>query len=168
MDSKDTTSDGRVQSLLGGRYLVLKRIEGGAQGDVFVARDKALFGRLVILKIGATHGTAALRQSQEAHALSRIRHPNVCQLLERNPEGFLVLEFAGEVSLERVLASRSFDVLDGVRWMEQIAAALGAGHAARVIHADVKPANVVLSHDMRVAKLVDFGLAVPAGEASAT
>ena len=120
----------------------------------------------------------------EATALRAIEHPNVVQLIDVltiDDDGAgveaLVFEYIEGETLESLLARQADHAkrVDGTTvaglsygfsWsvFEQLLAALHATHAAGRVHADVKPANLMLTLESRV-KLTDFGLARRIGAA---
>jgi predicted Ser/Thr protein kinase len=145
-------------------YRVEGRIGAGGMGVVYRAVD-TLLGRPVALKFIATDyaGDAQARERlmREARAASALDHPHigtVYQVGEHEGRAFIAMAFYdGETLLERI-ARGPLAVDDAEQIARQLAAALGAAHAAGVLHRDVKPANVMLARDGMV-KLLDFGVA---------
>jgi serine/threonine protein kinase len=151
-------------TLLAGRYELGSLLGHGGMGTVRDATDRRL-GRPVAVKILradlAEQAIARRRFETEAHAAARLTHPNVVMVFDSGEDDgipFLVMErlpgrtladelAAGPLSLERV-----GEVARG------ILAALAAAHAAGIIHRDIKPGNVLLTHDGNV-KVSDFGIA---------
>ena len=139
----------------------------GAFGVVHLAARRT-DGELFAIKIlefdelGAAERQACLR---EAQLLSRLRHPNVIGFVDAALEGgkmHIVMEHAGGGTLEKELAEaratgahiaedRLLDLL------VQLASALHYMHACRVVHRDVKPANIFLAAD-GTPKLADVGI----------
>ena len=155
-----------------GVYRIGTLLGAGQMGAVFAAVH-ALIGRPVAVKVLhrslAQHPVIARRFLNEARAASRLRHEGVVEVTDfgllRDARPFLVMErIAGEpleLRLERdgALLPRAALLL-----AREIAAALGAAHAAGVVHNDLKPANVMLlvgsTDEAPRLKLVDFGAAV--------
>ncbi len=149
-----------------GRHVVLERVGAGGMGVVYAAYDPDL-DRRVALKLlrdevlGSNDGDEARqRMVREAKALARLAHPNVVTVYEVSTwcgQVYLSLEFVEGLDLIRWLATpRSPEqILDVV---VQAGRGLAAAHAARLIHRDFKPANVLIGADGR-ARVADFGLA---------
>ena len=132
-------------------------------GAVYRARDTRL-SREVALKLVAERLTrdhsAVDRFVREAHAASRLNHPNIVtihEIGEAEVGQFIVMELVQGRTLREVVAERVGweSVVDLGR---QIAKALAAAHAAGIVHRDVKPENVMVRDDGYV-KVLDFGLA---------
>ena len=149
-----------------GRYRIEGRIGEGAMADVFRARDPDI-GRTVAIKVlkpqyrrDAELGARFVREARAAGALTHAGIATIYDVGEADGVPYIamelvdgrpldsVLETSGRMPYERVLAL-------GV----QLARALGYAHAQGVVHRDVKPSNILLSTDGRVAKLLDFGVA---------
>jgi serine/threonine-protein kinase len=149
-------------------------------GEVLRGFDERLRRPVALKRIGGgprdlqNDPGARARFWREARALAALDHPGVVRIHElgETADGalFLAMELVEGVSLQSVLAS-------GERWaperalalLVQAAEALGAAHAAGLVHRDVKPANLLLTPS-GVLKVVDFGLArrvgpVPPAEA---
>ncbi len=156
-----------------GRYQVVRVLGRGAMGLVYEGLDPRL-ERKVAIKVISTAALAdsELRASysarfiQEAQAVARLNHPHIVGLYdfgEENGVAYMVMELVRGEELAAYFDMTQdfhldFTLEDAVRMMCELLAALGYAHQHGVIHRDVKPANVMLSHDLRV-KLTDFGVA---------
>ena len=150
-----------------GPYRLMARIGTGGMGDVYKARDTRL-DRTVAIKVLpahlATDAQAHLRFEREARAVAALNHPNICTLYDvgRQDEiDFLVLEYLEGETLAERLKRGPLPVDRALEYAVQIASALDRAHRAGIIHRDLKPGNIMLAKG--VAKLLDFGLAKPAG-----
>ena len=149
-----------------GRYRVTSTIGAGAMGEVFAAVDDVL-GREVAVKTlkGSRNGLAARmlddRFRQEARAIAALSHPGVVQVFDLDLTAdppYLVMERVAGPSLKERLAEGPLPV-DELRALGiQIGRALAAAHAQKIIHRDVKPANI-LAAGPGTWKLADFGVA---------
>ncbi|MCA8921430.1 MAG: serine/threonine protein kinase, partial [Planctomycetes bacterium] len=140
------------------------RIEGelarGGMGVVYRARDAS--GQEVALKVLQSPSLHAQRRfAREAQALLQLDHPNLVRLRqvgEAQGRAFVAMDLVRGESLEKRLAERGpFAPVVAVRLAAQVARGLGHAHDRRLLHRDVKPANVLLDEAGR-ARLTDFGL----------
>ncbi len=153
-----------------GSYRVEYEFGAGGMGRVYAAVHMGT-GRPVALKVlrdpegaGTLAGRAGRRRLyREALALSRVRHPNVPQLVEvsqdRRVGPFVALERIDGVSLSEYRRRHEPSPGRILDLLLQVARALVACHRAGLVHRDVKPANILVEPTGR-AVLVDFGLAV--------
>ncbi len=133
--------------------------------DLKTRRDIAL--KTIRLEYRNNPETRA-RFRQEIRRMAFLDHPNVAtvyDLLEEGDTPWAVLEYIPGRSLKELLAERG-DLPPGevAALLDQIAAALDHVHGRNLVHLDVKPQNLLLTPDGTV-KLIDFGLAQPAGSA---
>ncbi|MFC5957747.1 serine/threonine-protein kinase [Streptomyces pratens] len=162
-----------TSKLIGGRFKPRERRDSGAMGDVWTAKDTKL-GRTVALKFLArrrltqqgaltefTEWTVRMFE-REGLAMARVNHPNVAHIYdigEHDGEFYIVMEYVEGRSLaEHLKTGPTLTLERTVRWTRQICEGLGAAHAAEVIHRDIKPDNIMITHKGDV-KIVDFGLA---------
>lgn len=167
---------GSPGTLVAGRYRIERALGEGSYGKVHLALDETGGGRVVLKSVnGATMGgkAAALLQ-READVLRALRHPNVISVhdvLRAHDETLVVMEYADGGSLADLLERRGrLGAAEAVRILDGLLAALEAAHANGIVHLDVKPENVLLTHEGRV-KLADFGVAraaLPGATALAT
>ncbi len=149
-----------------GEWEILSRLGEGGMGVVYRCRGPG--GAVAAAKV--LHGEHSRvveyvrRFRREADAASRFSHPNAVGILGSGVEGdlhYLLMEYAEGVDLETTIDERGgLPVLFVVDVGIQLAGALGAAHAAGIVHRDVKPSNVIVSADGTV-HLTDFGLARP-------
>ncbi len=152
-------------------YRVERRLGGGATGEVWAGRDEAT-GEPVALKRLRPGGAEPDREQlrSEAALLAAFQHPNVVRLrgvLGSSDGLVLVLDLAPGGSLAQLLTQRG-RLRSGqvVGLVTPVAKALGAAHAAGLVHGDVSPGNVLLNADGRPL-LADLGTARLAGDGAA-
>ncbi len=145
-------------------YRVVSRLGAGGMGEVYLAEDVRL-GRRVALKVLSpglvTNADQIRRFRQEARAISALNHPNIVTVHDVGSVGdvhFMVTEYVEGETLRARLAGGRFDAVAFLDIATQISQALAAAHAARIVHRDVKPDNVMVRGD-GYAKVLDFGLA---------
>ena len=152
-------------TLVDGRYRVLRRIGSGGMADVYCAEDTHL-GRQVALKV--LHRRFAQDQEfverfrREAKSAAGLSHPNVVGVFDRGEhEGtyYIAMEFLEGQTLKDVVGTEA--PLPQERVIDlglQILQAAGFAHSHGVIHRDFKPHNVIVDQQGH-AKVTDFGIA---------
>ncbi|HJL19426.1 MAG TPA: serine/threonine-protein kinase [Sandaracinaceae bacterium LLY-WYZ-13_1] len=167
----------RGGQILAGRYRVTELLGVGAMGSVWLAEQMAL-KTIVVVKfheegfVGSKAEVALERFLREARTIASVRHRNVCELYEvgRTEEGepYLIMERLDGGSLAARLRDEGrLPVGESLAIAIALCHGLEAVHAAGVLHRDIKPENVFLHEDRElgvVPKLIDFGLARPAGD----
>jgi serine/threonine protein kinase len=162
-------TDHLVGRLLAGRYRVVRRLEEGGMGALYVAMQEPL-GREIALKVlrreYAADATAVQRFHKEAQAVSRLSHPNIVTVFDfGQDEGhlFLAMELVRGKSLRQVLDSEGpFSWRRSLRVIHGVTNGLVEAHESGIIHRDLKPENVMLTSagvSPEHVKLLDFGLA---------
>lgn len=136
---------------------------GGGMGTVYRGIDEKL-GRTVavkaILSRQMADGEARGRFLREAQVLSRLNHPNICQVydhIEGDENDYLVLELVEGQSL-RAAIRKGISRPQALTIADQLARVLTITHARGIVHRDLKPDNVMLTAGGDV-KVLDFGLA---------
>jgi serine/threonine-protein kinase len=151
-----------------GRYEILEFLGEGAMGSVYRARDP-LIERDVAIKIlrgrrGNDPSGETDRFLREAQSAGRLDHPHIVRVHDCGNDlhgelTYIVMEYLGGPSLEKVLEDHSFDSDAVVDLLAQLSTAIDAAHAVGLVHRDIKPANILFTEDGNTAKLADFGIA---------
>jgi serine/threonine-protein kinase len=159
--SRVRPGNAEAETIVGGRYRLLRLLGAGGSGRVYLARDE-VSGEDVAVKLffaaQARGHEAYERFVREARISGRGRHPNIVDVLDfREDLGFLVMEYMSGGTLADRLKPRLTPALVR-RTALDVLAGLSFAHARGIVHRDVKPANVF--YDARgAAKLGDFGVA---------
>jgi serine/threonine-protein kinase len=152
-------------TLVDGRYRILRRIGSGGMADVYCAEDSHL-GRQVAIKV--LHRRFAQDQEfverfrREAKSAAGLNHPNVVGVFDRGEhEGtyYIAMEFLTGRTLKDIVTAEA--PLPQERVIDvgtQILEAAGFAHRHGVIHRDFKPHNVIVDEHGH-AKVTDFGIA---------
>jgi serine/threonine-protein kinase PknG len=155
--------------LVAGQYEVLGVLAHGGLGWIYLARDRAVSNRWVVLKglLDATSEDAALAAVAERRFLAALDHPNVVKIYNfvmHGDAGYIVMEYVGGKSLKTLLKERRdanhgqidpLPVDQAIAYALAVLPAMGYFHAQGLVYCDMKPDNVVLSGDSL--KLIDLG-----------
>ena len=149
-----------------GNYEIVSMLGRGGMGTVYLARDHRLERDVAIKMLnerGRTGSDPAERVLEEARSAARLNHPNICTIHEVNVSSgspFIVMELVEGQPLSALIPHGGMPADSVTRYSAQIAAALAHAHEQRIIHRDLKSANVMVTPDGRV-KVLDFGIATP-------
>jgi len=147
------------------RYKILEPIGTGGSSQVFTAHDLTL-SRQVAIKILDDRASEQedLRRLfvKEGKALAQLKHPNVVAVYdvgEVDGRPFIVMEHVDGISLkQRIERTGPLLLADAVRIGTDIAKGLEFTHTKGIIHADLKPSNILLDLEDKP-KICDFGIA---------
>ncbi len=147
-----------------GLYKVLDRLGSSRLGDVYRARDTK-HGRTVAVTVVSESisrdAAARSRLERDARAVQACTHPSVSVLFDVGEEQgrfFLVFEFAPGDPLEALMARGPLNPRRAVEIALQVADGLADGHAAGLLHADLRPGTIVMTPKGN-AKVYNIGLA---------
>jgi serine/threonine-protein kinase len=152
------------------RYRVARHIASGGMATVWEAEDQ-LLSRVVAVKVLASQyasdAGARARFQREARTAAQVSgHAHVVTIYdigEHHDEAFIVMEyFAGGTVADRLRGAREggepIARETALRWLREAATGLDVAHDAGIVHRDVKPANLLLDAQDRLA-VADFGIA---------
>jgi serine/threonine protein kinase len=163
----------QIGSVLRDRYLLKEQVAEGSMGTVYKALDRRLaetgdknpFVAIKVLSPKLSRNGTALRALQQEAAKGRcLSHPNIVRFIDLDREDelfFIVMEWLPGRSLARILDDNRGSALEfstAMNIVRQTARALTYAHQRGVIHADVKPGNIIITPQGKV-KLIDFGVA---------
>jgi len=148
------------------RYLLLDMIGQGGMGRVYLARDTRL-NRPVALKILSperlSKPRAIARFEREARVGAQLQHENLVRIYdfgESDGRYFLVMEYIEGKTIANLISQQGpMPPATAVRLLRQVALGLEHAHRKGLIHRDVNPQNILVTHD-GTAKLADLGLAI--------
>jgi serine/threonine protein kinase len=150
---------------LGDRYCLERRIASGGMADVWAAEDNVLQRQVAVKVMRPDPGHEqlfALRFRDEALHSAALNHTNIATMYdygEDQAQAYLVMELVDGKPLSQIIREHGPLPADQVRSIVgQCALALGVAHEIKVVHRDVKPANILVRDDGLV-KLTDFGIA---------
>jgi serine/threonine-protein kinase len=168
------TTDPLVGALLDGRYRVEARIATGGMSTVYRGLDIRLHRPVALKVMDARYAgdqQFLTRFHREARAIASLKHPGLVAIYDQGNDPrhpFLVMELIEGGTLRELLRERGpMPPHAVVAVLRPVLGGLGVAHQAGLVHRDVKPENVLISHDGEV-KLVDFGLVRAIAEAGVT
>lgn len=155
------------------RYKLEAKIGSGGMSDIFRATD------LFLKEAGLSHNTVAIKALQpqfvsqpearqlllhEANSTKQLSHPNIVRVFDVDNDKdhcFIVMEYLDGETLEQVIKRykpKGLSFTAALKLLHPIADALSYAHSSGIVHADLKPANIMVNRDGLV-KTLDFGVA---------
>src|SRR5215207_11365664 len=156
--------------LVAGQYEVQGCIAHGGLGWIYLAIDRNVHNRWVVLKGLLNSGDADAMAAAEAEvlALAKVEHPNIVRIYNfvehvdtaGVPVGYIVMEYVGGTSLKQIRKARNAPLPpdQAVAYIVEIAPALGYLHTQGFAYCDFKPDNVMQSDEQL--KLIDLGAVI--------
>lgn len=160
----------RPGTVLADRYLIVERMARTGSSEVYAAEDRyrRVAIKVLLEKRGDTFTEASERRARfrkEAEMLKSVKHPGVVRAFDFGHSGngmpFIVMEHVAGAELETLLGSGPLAFECAKPMLLQLCDALAAVHAARILHRDVRPRNILVGNRT---KLIDFGIAAPLAE----
>ncbi|NDJ62350.1 MAG: serine/threonine protein kinase, partial [Chloroflexi bacterium] len=160
------------ETVLNNRYSLIAQQGSGGMAVIYKAKDHRL-GRIVAVKVLRPSLINANRDAEDARSfLARFRnearsaanlaHPNIVTVHDVDNDGdthFIIMEFVEGSDLKKIIkAEGALRVDRTVELAIQICAGIGFAHRAGLVHADVKPQNILIAKE-DVVKVTDFGIA---------
>ncbi|MEO3865977.1 serine/threonine-protein kinase [Rheinheimera fenheensis] len=155
------------------RYLLEHKIGSGGMSDIYRATD------IFLQQAGVSNASVAIKVLQqqfvdqtealqlllqEAHKTQQLAHPNIVRVFDVDSDNglyFIVMEYLDGESLEQVIKRykpKGLPLKSALKLLQQIADALNYAHRLGIVHADLKPANIMVNRAGEV-KVLDFGVA---------
>ena len=157
-------------SLLAGRYRIERFLAAGGMGEVHQVVDELLGERVAVKLLRedlSDKRDAQERFTDEIRLARRVTHRNVCRVFDVGSDGprvFFTMELhQGETLATFLQREGPLDADRAGPLVSQILEGVSAAHASDVVHADLKPSNIILDPREGAAPHVlvtDFGLAV--------
>jgi serine/threonine-protein kinase PknG len=155
--------------LVGGQYEVIGALAHGGLGWIYLANDKRVSDRWVVLKglLNSGDQDALAAAVAEQRFLAEVEHPNIVKIynfVEHEGAGYIVMEYVGGESLKGILKDRRaangnqpdpLPVDQALAYVLEIMPAFGYLHDRGLIFCDFKPDNVIQTGDQ--IKLIDLG-----------
>ncbi|MBC9031895.1 serine/threonine protein kinase [Sphingomonas sp. JC676] len=146
-----------------GPFRLVRLIGEGGMGDVWLGqRDDGLYEQRVAVKLIRNRliHVAGAAFAAERRILARLEHPNIARLIDggiaADGTPFLVMEYVDGRPIDE--AAAGLPIADRIRLFVKAADAVQFAHGQLIVHADLKPSNMMVDATGRV-KLLDFGIA---------
>jgi serine/threonine-protein kinase PknG len=152
--------------LVGGQYEVLGCLAHGGLGWIYLARDRNVNDRWVVLKglLDTGDADALAAAAAERSFLAEVEHPNIVKIynfVQHGGSGYIVMEYVGGKPLKDVLLERrkagedSLPIGQVIAYGLELLRALGYLHGVGLLYCDLKPDNAIQSDEQL--KLIDLG-----------
>jgi len=153
------------ETILNNRYRLISQQGSGGMAVIYKAVDMSL-GRTVAVKILRPSLTAdptfIARFQNEARSIANLSHPNIVTVHDVGNDAqthYMVMEFIDGQDLKKIIrAQGALSVERALNYAISICAGVGFAHRAGIVHADIKPQNVLVTKD-DIIKITDFGIA---------
>ena len=153
-----------------GNYELIRRIDEGGMGEVYLAHQRTAFEREVAVKIiraDLMHDTMVRQRFlREAEVNAHLKHEHILPLIEFNEDQgrlFLVTPYIDGGTLAQRLQRGPMAMDEVHQLFSALVRAVSYIHKRGVVHRDLKPGNVLLDHDEHdeqvYVRLIDFGIA---------
>jgi len=162
-----------VGDVLNGRFVLEERVGSGGMSTVYKALDRRKleaddrnpYVAVKVLNVEfRSHPQSLIALQREAKKSQSLAHPNIVRVYDFDRDGdtvYMTMEYLSGKSLAQIFRARDFKGMSqeaAMPILEQIAAALKFAHDNCIVHADFKPANVIITDSGQV-KVIDFGIA---------
>lgn len=172
-----------IPRMLGGRYEVGDLIGRGGMAQVHIGYDTRLSRTVAIKVLRSDHvsdQTFVARFRREAQSAAALNHPAIVAVYDTGEEHitsdegktvslpYIVMEYVkGRTVSELLKNGDALPINEAVQIAVGILSALEYSHREGIVHRDIKPGNIMLTHDGKV-KVMDFGIARALTNSSAT
>jgi serine/threonine protein kinase len=180
IDGPFSSSPGEIGRVLRDRYVLVERLGSGGKGSVFKALDRyraSLPEAQQYVAIKILHATAAHREDllaelrREFYRTQQLSHRNIVNVFELDRDGdvdFFTMEFLeGELLSSMMSRLQPLPLSRPQAWaiIREIGSGLDHAHDRNVVHADLKPQNIMITVSGEV-RILDFGASSTSGEES--
>jgi serine/threonine-protein kinase PknG len=154
--------------LVAGQYEIVGCLAHGGLGWIYLARDRNVSDRWVVLKglLNSDDESAMTAALAERRFLAEVEHPNIVKIhnfVEHEGSGYIVMEYVGGTSLRDILEGRRdasghiepLPPAQAIAYLVEILPALGHLHRSGLLFCDFKPSNVIQAE--HALKLIDLG-----------
>lgn len=159
-----------IGKTLGERYFIESELGQGGVGAVYLASDRKLHDKHVVIKVlldkSLQNSWVVQKFQQEKEALARVDHPGVVGILDTGEladgKPYIVMQYVDGVTLRSQIKPEGMPFDRAGEMIKQMGRALGAAHDKGIFHRDLKPENIMLQSfgaGEEQVKIIDFGIA---------
>ncbi len=158
-----------------GHYRLGALLGSGGMGRVYRGeRDDGVFEQTIAVKLMRRRRVphqVAEQFARERQILARLQHRNIAQLFDGGvtPDGhsYFIMEMVAGCSITQYAVEKRLGARATLLLFMQVCSAVSYAHGQLVVHADIKPNNIIVMAD-GTAKLLDFGVARVLADARGT
>lgn len=157
-------------------YQIIAELGRGGMGVVYQAVDLENANRSVALKVlpPLFDQAARVRFDDECRAMANLMHPNIATLYHSGIAGdrpFVAMELIDGLPIDEFCDAYALSIDQRIQLVEQLCFAIAHAHERRMLHQDIKPANLLVTPTTgsgALLKVIDFGIAAILGDAHTT
>lgn len=147
-------------------YTIVSLIGKGGMGSVYLAENKYIKQQKVAIKVingNMKNDFTRQKLAEEADKLARLNHPNIVHFVNYHMDDagtiYLIMEYADGYSLEDYIKNVSGLIVEEkiCAFFEPLLDAFEYAHKHKIIHKDIKPSNIIVTHE-GIPKILDFGI----------
>jgi serine/threonine protein kinase len=148
-----------------GHFRVVRELGVGGSSRVYLCERIGSFSQRVAIKIlHGLHSTSGVET--EHRALSSLEHENIVRLLDQRlsdaGQHYLVMEYVDGLPIDQFCDANRLSIPARIRLLIEVMAGVGYAHRHMIVHADLKPSNILVNSQGEP-KLLDFGIAAMLG-----
>ncbi|MGD0893093.1 MAG: serine/threonine-protein kinase [Terracidiphilus sp.] len=160
MPSGDESTSGEPQSL--GAFRIIARLGATGNSAVYVGERMEGFSQRVAIKLLPEVTLISNEElDREQRVLASLEHPNIVRLLDKGTSergrGYLVMEYITGDAIDRYCDEKRLTIAERAALLIKVMAAVSHAHHHLVVHADLKPSNILVDAQGEP-KLLDFGI----------
>jgi tetratricopeptide (TPR) repeat protein len=162
--SNENASHASLRSISNvGPYVLIRQIGQGGFGRVFEGFHRDLPGRKVAVKVFKNRWLDDIQRLEiERRVLQTLKHPSLVTAVDAGEEvggtTYLVMNLVNGIRIDEFVRSQQPGFPEIAKLFQQVAEAMEYAHQQDVVHRDLKPGNILITHD-GVPVVTDFGLA---------
>mgnify|MGYP000350311834 CR=1 FL=1 len=152
-------------TFLADRYEIIERVGAGGMSDVYRATDHILERDVAVKVLKSEFAEDAGIVSKfraEAQSAAGLEHPNIVNIYDVGSEDgmyYIVMEYVEGITLKTYIEKKGhLNYKEVISIAIQVGRGIEAAHNKGIIHRDIKPQNIIISHEGKV-KVTDFGIA---------